>query len=177
MRQKQPVDVNQSGKDMTQVPKTNDDLKEMVYHTDARVTAMEGQISNLAVSQQRSEGKLDQLITTMSQPRTINWAAWVGVGLTSVAMLIAGSFGIVSYTTLASAPLEQDVAQNREATEVLQTFQNQTHYEFGVFHTQTEDLPLLRERIRALEQKAAAAEVSRKAIGDYVKELGQKVNP
>ena len=99
------------------MPTNNQDLREMVYHTDARVTAMEGQMSNIAANQAKDSQKLDNLISVLSQPKTVNYAAWVGVCLTVVAMLIGGSFGMVSYMKLTQTPIEKEMERMWETIE------------------------------------------------------------
>ena len=120
------------------VPKTQTDLREMVYHTDARVTAMEGQLNTVAQGQHRTESKLDQLIHHLNQPPNINWAAWVGVGISILVMVVGGTIGFTNYIHLTQTPIVVDTTYNRDKIQELREFQRETHYEFGIFHTQTE---------------------------------------
>jgi len=115
------------------VPKTNNDLREMVYHTDARVTAMESQMSNIAANQAKDSQKLDNLISVLNQPKNVNYAAWVGVGLTTVALLIGGTIGMVNYMRLTQDPLEKIVDGNTTDIDDLHEFQRATHYRFGEY--------------------------------------------
>lgn len=169
---------------MTTVPKTQTDLREMVYHTDARVTAMEGQVNTLVLSHNRTEGKIDQLISNLNQPKHVNWAAWVGVALTFMAMSIGGLYGISQYITLTQAPIIEEVAYQRDITQTIRGFQRETHYEVGVQHTKNEWYKLEIERLwehihkqeevdSDLRDRVARAEVSRKAIGDYVRQIDE----
>jgi hypothetical protein len=68
----------------------------------------------------------------------------------------------------------------------LAQFQTQVHYDVGQIKAEqrTHDEKLTHfdelahardDRLTGLETKASAAEVSRRAIGDYAKELGSKV--
>lgn len=115
------------------MPKTNNDLREMVYHTDARVTAMESQMSNIAANQAKDSQKLDNLISVLNQPKNVNYAAWVGVGLTTVALLIGGTIGMVNYMRLTQDPLEKIVDGNTTDIDDLHEFQRATHYRFGEY--------------------------------------------
>jgi len=164
------------------VPKTNTDLREMVYHTDARVTAMEGQMSNIAANQAKDSQKLDNLISALNQPRHVNYAAWVGVGLTAVALLIGGTIGMVNYMSLTQDPLEKIVDGNTTDIDDLHEFQRATHYRFGEREIQDgkidSEISRLWEHIHKQEEidrehdkKLAAAEISRRAIGDCVRDI------
>jgi hypothetical protein len=119
---------------MTEVPKTQSDLREMVYHTDARVTAMEGQLSAVATGQQRTESKLDHLIQTLSQPEHVNWAAWVGVGVSVIVLLVGGTIGFTNYIALTQDPMLNEISYIIEKLGELREFQRETHYEFGLIH-------------------------------------------
>ena len=166
---------------MTEVPKTNNDLREMVYHTDARVTAMEGQMHNIAANQTKDSQKLDNLVNVLNQPRNVNYAAWVGVGLTAVALLVGGTIGMVNYMQLTQDPLAERVVGNTIDIDDLHEFQRATHYRFGEYEKldgfHNNEITKIWQHIhkqedidREHDKKLAAAEVARKAIGDYIKE-------
>ena len=166
---------------MTEVPKTNNDLREMVYHTDARVTAMEGQMHNIAANQTKDSQKLDNLVNVLNQPRNVNYAAWVGVGLTAVALLIGGTIGMVNYMQLTQDPLAKRVVGNTTDINDLHEFQRATHYRFGEYEKldgfHNGEITKLWQHVhkqedidREHDKKIAASEVARKAIGDYLKE-------
>lgn len=167
---------------MTDAPKTNNDLREMVYHTDARVTAMEGQMSNIATNQAKDSQKLDNLVNALNQPRNVNYAAWVGVGLTAVALLIGGTIGMVNYITLTQDPLSDIVVGNTTDIDGLHEFQRATHHRFGEYEKmdgfhENEIFKLWahihkQEDIDREHDKAiAASEVARRAMGDYMKDI------
>ena len=164
------------------MPTSEKDLREMVYHTDSRVTALEGAVGTIGTNQLRSEQKLDQLINSINAPKQINYAAWVGVGLTTLAMVLAGAFGLGSYIGLVNEPQMIDIANNNKAIEKLGEWQQQTHYEFGVLHNNQvhvkDEISRLWQHIykledvdSELEKQAAAAEVSRRAIGDFARDV------
>jgi hypothetical protein len=144
---------------MSNVPKSANDLREMVYHTDARVTAMEGKINYVADGQDKLAMEVRSFISTQTQPRNTNYAAWVGVFLSGVVMLIGGTLGLTRVFTLAQEPLLQDVATNSKYVDALKVWQNQTHYEFGVQHennaTQTSEIDRLWEHIHKQEEADA----------------------
>ncbi len=113
----------------TAVP--NRDIQEMVYHTDARVTAMEGRIGGM-------DQKLDTLISSITTPKEQHMAAWVMAGLMFLGMIIAGALGLGQYISLVNEPAHQDIEHLSEKLGELSTWQHQTHYEFGVIHTENE---------------------------------------
>ena len=88
----------------------------------------------------------------------------------------------MEYTSLTDVPLQQDIRDIREYNNLFSEFQRATHYRFGEFDTLTKTLKnemehkdelyhKLDARVRKVEQDARAAEVSRRAIGDYVKDI------
>ena len=169
------------------MPKNQQDLREMVYHTDARVTAMEGQLASVASSQSRTESKLDQLINSLHQPKNVNYAAWVGVCLSLIAMLVGGTLTFTNYVKLTQDPIVIDADYNRHQINELREFQRQTHYEFGLLSQSKEIMEVEIERlwahIHALEgidreyrDRLAVQETSNKAIGDFLKDLARRFN-
>lgn len=180
-------------KDMSDVPANQQELREMVYHTDARVTAMEGSLSSLAANQQRTESKIDQVITTLTQPKNVNWAAWVGICISVLVTLVAGTIGFTQYISLTQEPIKKEVEYNRDQTNDARRFQREAHYEFGVTHKNqevvTREIDKLWEHVHNLEDrdevltdriaenalKAAEAKVSRRAMGDYMQEKSNEV--
>lgn len=176
------------------MPQSQQDLREMVYHTDARVTAMEGQISTIGQNQLRSEQKIDNLITYLNQPKHINWAAWVGVGLTAIIMMVGGLFGVAQYVALVNEPQIQDIHYNRDQMQDYRAFQREMHYEVGRTveneqHFQSE-IDKLWDHIHALEEadkdvykeirelidRIARWEVGSKATGNYAQELSDRLD-
>lgn len=97
---------------MTERGANEQSLRQMVYHTDARVTAMEGSLSALSDSQSRQEQKIDQLVATLNTPDPINWSGWAAVGLA----LLIGVFGASSWVQdnlmLTLSPVVAEVSQN-----------------------------------------------------------------
>jgi hypothetical protein len=142
---------------------------------------MEGQMSNIAANQAKDSQKLDNLVNALNQPRNVNYAAWVGVGLTAVALLIGGTIGMVNYMSLTQDPLAEIVVGNTTDIDDLHEFQRATHYRFGEYEKMDKfhdsEIEKLWAHIHKQEEidrehdKAiAASEVSRKAIGDYLRE-------
>ena len=103
------------------------EIWEKVYHTDARVTAMEGQLTDLSHGVNRIEAHL------LNKP-PVNVAAWVAVVLTFVAMVVGLVWGMTNYIELTLGPTR--IAMSNVIREVadLEAFQHETHYEIGVLH-------------------------------------------
>lgn len=164
--------------DNNSVPKTGQDLREMVYHVDARVTAMESTISAVQMGQQRTEQKLDHLIATLNAPTNVNWAAWVGVGLTALTLVFGGLFGTAQYISLVNEPQITDIDNNRGSIIDLKKFEREAQYEFGVMHETTEyvssDLNKLWDHVHKLEKvdQATKSELSEIEVGVAKTEVG-----
>lgn len=166
------------------VPKSETDLREMVYHTDARVTAMEGQLDSIAHSLSRTDTKIDQVIHAINAPKDINW---VGIGALCISMIVAmfgGARGMVEYVTITQAPILSTLDEHSDVLSHLREFQQQTHYEFGQFSTKAGQLEKEVERLWAhihkqedvdtvQNEKIAKAEISRRAMGDYIRQIDE----
>lgn len=154
-------------------PTSAEDLVGMIYHTDGRVSAVESKLDAQGQQLNRIEAAV------LNKP-----PAWNNSNVMALA-LVVGSFlvGITGYVSMQLSPVNQAIVEFKEiANESLQ-FQKQTHYEFGrlsewkeehveAFKHHDELYHELERRVDILRQQAAAAEVSRKAIGDYAKEKG-----
>lgn len=152
-----------------------------IYHIDGRVTAIEGQISQIGTQLNRMEAAL------LNKPPILNF----GNVMTMLLMLAGLLYGINSFVDLRLAQTNEGIERNSFITDKIMDrmekqneFQREMHYEVGRFQNSLADIESRRERneawirgldtrIRGVEQKAAAAEVSRKAIGDYTKDVDQ----
>ena len=114
---------------MTDHPQTKGDLWEKVYHTDARVSAMESELSNVAAVTARIEHHL------LNKP-PVNFAAWVGIGITILSLAVAGLFGISQYIQLTLQPIQQALLSSEAVNAEYQQFRQQTAYELGVAETE-----------------------------------------
>jgi hypothetical protein len=165
----------------------HNDLATMVYHTDARVTAMEGQLTGLGQSMSRIEAHM------MDKP-PFNAAPWIGIGLTILFAGIGGMFTGMKYIQLTQEPLRVDIQElwsadrlEREREQKVMEFIKQTHYEFGRI-TEWKDGHIdasnnhdsrfhsLEEKVGALQEQSAITQVALEAIGAYAKEQGARTD-
>lgn len=140
---------------MTEVKEYNKDdqsLRSLVYHTDARVTAMEGQLASLGSGQLRQEQKIDQLIATISRPKDVNWSGWAAFGLAVMIGLFAANNAITKDTELRMEPMRDNISLNYMNAEGLD------------------------KRLRLIEKDAAEALAIQKLVIDSMKERGDDVD-
>ena len=147
-------------------------LSEMVYHTDARVTAMEQQLMGLGNALSRIEAHM------MNKP-PMPVAPWVAIGLTVLALAVGSLYGILEVVELSMVPVREEIRDNTSTIHHLTEFQTQTHFEVGKTEAreeaQQEELLNLRNHVHELiaAQKDADLEIVRNrqnllAIGDFV---------
>lgn len=126
------------------------ELVRKVYHTDARVTAMEGEIRQLAGGVSRIENML------LNKPAP-NILGWIGAGLVVVSMLAAGLFGIAQYIDLTQQDIRVDVNSRGTVIDEFRSFKEGTHYEMGRIHEwkeqQTRQQQHFDERMHQLESE------------------------
>ena len=148
------------------------DAQAHIYHIDGRVTAIEGQLTNQTAQLSRIENSL------------LNKEPFFNFGnVTTLMLMVAGLlYGINGFVDLRIIQIQQDTDRNERAVENLEAFQREMHYEVGKFskdlddvderdHANEEKLHEIDARLREVEQMAAAALVSRKAIGAYVEDV------
>jgi hypothetical protein len=87
-------------------------LRQLVYHSDARITAMEGAIGALSDGQLRQEQKMDQLIATISAPKNVNWSGWAAIGLALIVGLFGASTWVQDNLMTTLQPVVTEVNQN-----------------------------------------------------------------
>jgi hypothetical protein len=161
------------------------ELEARTYHIDGKVAAIESQLDSQGAQLSRIEQHL------LHKPPT-NYAAWVGVVLTLL-LMVGGLFaGAAKFTASQMDYIRDDIAKNaadladvkgyqsidgrkqldrafelgRQTAEIIGMIGRLDHYD-ELYHD-------LDRRVRAEEQKSAESRTSRKAIGDYAKELGRK---
>lgn len=167
-----------------EVPKSPQDLREMVYHTDARVTAMEGQLAGIASQLNRTDSKMDQVINAINQPKDVNWLGIGSLGLSLIVSLFGGAAFVVRYTGLTQEPIVDKVGEIAAVLSDQSKFQMQTHYEVGRFSAKDDEhsseIARLWDHIHKQElvdgeqnDRLARSEVARKAIGDYVRQIDE----
>lgn len=109
----------------------------------------------------------------------------------SLPQLGAGVIGLMAIAVAFMQVLDLQLAPERakndrqeSALGVLTEFRTQTHHEFGKLFEHQDEVDyklrhfderrhIMEDRVAELERKAAAAEVSRKAIGDYVRQIDE----
>lgn len=167
-----------------QVPKTQQDLREMVYHTDARVTAMEGQLTSISHSLSRTAQKLDTVISAINAPKDVNWIGLGALALSFLVALAGGAKFMTEYVALTMAPVNTAIVENSNLIVKLREFQHQTHYEFGGFHERgrqwDDEASRLWDHIhkqedidREQDRAIAEAVVARRAMGDYIRQIDE----
>ena len=101
----------------------NNEIWEKVYHTDARVTAMESQLSDLNNSMGRIESLL---LNRQTSPMSI-----VGIMLTALTFLGGLLFGMSQFTHLTLLPISDDVAEHRVAIDRFSEYKEEMGYKLG----------------------------------------------
>ena len=121
-----------------QVVSKTTDLRDMVYHTDARVTAMEGQLTGLGQAMNRIEAHM------MNKP-PFNAAPWISIGLVILFAGIGGMFTGMKYIQLTQEPLRADIQDlrnedrlERDREQRIEDFMKETHYQVGLATTKDE---------------------------------------
>lgn len=163
------------------------ELEARTYHIDGKVAAIETQLDSQGAQLSRIEAHL------LHKPPS-NYAAWTGVGL-SVLLVFGGLLaGLATFTDTQLAHVRDDIDRTnisvrdlaeyqdidkskkldrafelgRQAAEIISMMGRLDHYD-ELYHD-------LDRRVRIEEQKSAESKTSRRAIGDYAKELGRKTD-
>lgn len=100
------------------------DILQKVYHTDARVTAMEGEIRSISGGLVRIENML------LNKPEP-NVLGWLGAGFTFVGFVAALLFGVASYVDLTLSPIRGDVKARAEVVAEHHEFRREQAYDQG----------------------------------------------
>lgn len=112
---------------MSDLPKDDKQIWEKVLHTDARVTAMEGQLNDLSEGVARIEAYL------LNRPAP-NYLGWAAACLTGFSMLVGALWMVIQYVNLTQEPLRSDITHIEDRQNEFEEFKHQTHYEFGILH-------------------------------------------
>ena len=148
--------------------------------TDARLEHLDGRVGSLAVDMASIKADvhtivkgLDALSNRASQPTN-----WIGLGSLIVTLILVGS----QYVDLRLVPIMADVDQNRVGVHEVREILSDRGELLAEYIARVEAVEGLRAevgeteaRVDALESQAAAAVVSRRAIGDYLQELSDRV--
>ena len=148
-----------------------DRLEAKQAHTDSEVSAVRTQVDILVQGFQRVEQAI------LNKPPV--WNSNSILALLGFCATIVGGGGL--YMESQMNHVRDDINENYKKITVSEEFRHQAHYEFGVLHSTSEqveeEVSRLWDHIHKLEdtdtllrERTAAAEVSRKAIGNYVKE-------
>lgn len=162
-------------------------LEGRTYHIDGKVAAIETQLG----TQGQQLSRIEQHLLAPKPP--VNYGVWVGIGITilfgfgSLMMAMTGYVdiqlghikGAMSDLThgqeLHQAHRASDIADDRETAFLRGHMRGELDALGELVLHMDERRHKADERIQALEKAAAAGKVSRKAIGDYAKELGEKI--
>lgn len=150
--------------------------------TDQRLEHLDGRVSSLAVDMSAIKAGMDTLVkgfdgisTRASQPT--NWIAVASLIITSV---VVGS----QYVDLRIQPLDEEITHNRAIiSEMTSTLQNRGAI-IGQFQSSLGEIQdwrkheddrrhKLEDDVIHLREQAAAAEVSRRAMGDYLRQVDE----
>lgn len=162
-------------------------VERQTYHIDGKMTAMETQLG----AQGAQLTRIEQHMLTPKPP--VNYGVWVGLGVTLL-------FGFGSMMAAMSSYLDMQLNNVRYVLDDVQgemdthashrqeDFSRQVAEAFtsGIRAGKLEDMSfqlqhlderehLMDARVRKVEEEAAAGEVSRKAIGAYMKQLGESI--
>lgn len=110
--------------DVTDVSEKDSDIWEKVYHTDARVTAMEGQLSDVSGAVSR----IEQHLLNKPTPNIQSLALTIVLGCATL------FFSLAQYVNLELTPIQNQIESRSDALQDFQDFKHQTHYEFGRLH-------------------------------------------
>lgn len=100
-----------------------DDLLEKVYHTDARVTAMESQMATVVNSMSRIESAL---VNKQATPSTL-----ITMIVGALTLMSAMVFGVFQMTALSQQPIVNDVSEHRESINKILEDGKQISYNMG----------------------------------------------
>ena len=162
-------------------------LEGRTYHIDGKVAAIETQLG----TQGQQLSRIEQHLLAPKPP--VNYGVWVGVGITLLfgfgSLIMAGTGYVevqLGHMRSAIDTIDTSIDKHRDdrAADAI-TAKNEA-YSAGVLrgeltalgnlvHHMDERRHKADERIVRLEQKAAAGEVSRRAIGDYAKEIANGI--
>lgn len=150
-------------------------------------TLSQGQSELRAIQQSHGE-RLDKIgigVDKLIEERGNRGMSLAQVG-GAIAALATLFFANAEYLQLHLVPLRDADQRFDRALDVFTEFRTQTHHEFGkIFEHQTEITKRfehfdslyhdLDKRVQEEESKSSAAEVSRRSMGDYLRDIGRKV--
>ena len=150
--------------------------------TDARLEHMDGKVSSLAIDVSALKTGVDTLVKGMESLsyRTSQPTNWIGIGSLIVTLGVVGA----QYVDLRLTPVIEEIAQNRIAVSSTQETLQDRGVIIGGFEARLiqirhdldhyDDLYHEQElAVIELREKSAAAEVSRRALGDYLRQVDE----
>lgn len=155
-----------------------------VSNLDERVTSMAKDTATIMAQLDNVAGAVNTLAKTVNEKNPTNW--WALVSATVAVLTLMGTIGYMSLLPVSTRLDILSIETNEEIeqiwVEVKQSIYDRAKTEVyqDIFSKRTkentDDLTALQERVSKLEAKTSAAEVSRRAIGDYAKETRAKVD-
>jgi hypothetical protein len=150
--------------------------------SDARLEHMDGKVSSLAVDVAALKTGVDSIVKSIDglSSATNRPTNWLGVGSLIVTLVVV----LAQYVDLRLTPIIDEIGQNRSTISILQETLQDRGVVIGNFEAQLVQIrrdldhydSLHHEQEKAvveLREKAAAAEVSRKAMGDYLRQVDE----
>jgi hypothetical protein len=163
-------------------------LEGRTYHIDGKVAAIETQLG----TQSQQLSRIEQHLLRPKEP--VNYGVWVGIALTILfgfgSMIVAGTSYVdiqLGHMRSVMVTMRQTMDQHAAHRVEDQKEAAKDAYSQGIIRGELDALGhlvqhmderrhALDERVTELEAAASAGEVSRKAIGDYTRELGERLN-
>ena len=167
-----PINRRRTDREYTVPTKpTNDDIVAMVYHTDGRVNAIESKIDSQGDQLNRIESSI------LNKQPAWNNGSVMGLVIAVGAFLV----GITGYVSLQLSPITDRLVADVGWQESLDQYRMTDLYAQGqttmwmkehevAYNHHDELYHKLVDQVAELQERAAAAEVARKATGDYAKE-------
>ena len=169
-----------------------------VHAMSGQIHSLASSVSEMSAVQRAQGERFDRMADAFEQSRGPEWSTRdvIGVAATvclTIAVTVGGLFyGIAGYVDMTQARGNEIIAELSVWKNDKDEFQREMHHEVGVREEEIkrveqrlaeaerklahfDELDHVRdEQIVQLREKASAAEVSRRAIGDYVKELASR---
>jgi hypothetical protein len=151
-------------------------------HLDSRVGSLSETMSVVLTKVDAVALGMDRITSRVNQPVNV-WAVLsFAIGFVGLCIVIVG--GVSGYVDLRLVPVVDEIGQNRESLSKTWGILRERSAVIGDFGARVEQLEEdfrhtdmlrheLEEDVAVLREKAAAAEVSRRAIGDYVRQVDE----
>lgn len=152
-------------------------LEERVSHTDQRVTELAQGVATIQASQSSMAAVLDKVADRVNEPNRTNWIGVVGACVSVISIL---GLGVALYTGPLAARLDRhaDLIEYQQA-EHAKGAGTRGKFEVRLEHLEEQEKrdyeadAALEQRLELVEGMVREGKISRKAIGEYLKELRQ----